>query len=178
MGGIFLFVGAEMGMNTFLASHMWLTHGMDIEGDAIRLGQGLFWLAEGAGRVLGTLALTWIPARRFFLGCTLAGLAGLSALILGNGAVAIAGVALCGMTFANIWPCLFSLTLAVAPHKGSELGGLTVMANVGGAILPFAMGFIADHSAVRWGFLVPVGAFLYLTALAVRELWAPRALRS
>ena len=168
--GIFLFVGSEMGMNTFLATHMWLSHGMGIEGDAIRFGQGLFWLAEGGGRLLGTLALNWIPVRGFFLGCSLAGLAGLGGLILGNGPVAIASVALCGMSFANIWPCLFSLTLEARPHRSAELGGLAVMANVGGAIIPGAMGFVADHSAVHWAFLVPICAFLYLTLLAVTLL--------
>ena len=167
LAGIFLFVGSEMGMNTYLASHLWLTHGMTIEGDAIRLGQGLFWVAEGVGRVLGAFALGWLETRTHFLICALAGLAGLLGLILGTGPVAVASVALCGMAFANIWPCLFALILAVVPGKGSELGGLTVMANVGGAIIPFLMGAVADQTAVRWGFLVPVIAFLYLTGLAV-----------
>ena len=166
MGGIFLFVGSEMGMNTFLASHMWLTHGLAIEGDAIRLGQGLFWLAEGAGRVVGALTLNWMDTRRFFLLCALAGLAGLGGLMLGNGTVAIASVVLCGMAFANIWPCLFALTLALDPDRASELGGLTVLANVGGAVLPLLMGALADHATVRWSFLIPLASFLYLTALA------------
>jgi len=166
MAGIFLFVGSEMGMNTFLASHMWLTHGLGIEGDAIRLGQGLFWLAEGVGRLLGALVLNWMDTRRFFLGCALTGLGALGGLMLGNGPVAIVSVALCGMTFANIWPCLFALTLALSPDRSSELGGLTVLANVGGAVLPFLMGLVADHGAVRWAFIVPAAAFIYLVVLA------------
>ena len=168
--GVFLFVGTEMGMNTYLATHMWLTHGMGIEGDAIRFGQGLFWLCEGVGRLLGTLVLTWMDNRRFFLACALAGLLGLGGLILGNQAVAIASVALCGLSFSNIWPCLFSLTLEARPHRAAEIGGLTVMANVGGAIIPAFMGIVADQSAVRWSFLVPVAAFLYLTVLALSQL--------
>ena len=170
LAGIFLFVGTEMGMNTFLATHMWLSHGLGIEGDAIRYGQGLFWLAEGVGRILGTLVLTWLDSRRFFLICALAGLAGLGGLILGNRLVAIGSVALCGMAFSNIWPCLFALTLEARPHRASELGGLTVMANVGGALLPGLMGLVADHSAVRWSFLVPVAAFSYLLILALSQV--------
>ena len=168
--GIFLFVGSEMGMNTYLASHMWLTHGLAIEGDAIRFGQGLFWLSEGVGRLLGTLVLTWLDSRRFFLICALAGLLGLGGLILGSRMVAIASVALCGLTFSNIWPCLFTLTLESRPHRPAEIGGLTVMANVGGAIIPGCMGLLADQSALRWSFLVPVAAFLYLAGLALSLL--------
>lgn len=168
--GVFLFVGAEMGMNTYLATHMWLTHGLAIEGDAIRFGQGLFWLSEGVGRMLGTLALTWVDNRWFFLGCALAGLLGLGGLMLGNRWVAIGSVALCGMSFSNIWPCLFALTLEARPHRASELGGLTVMANVGGAIIPGAMGLLADQTAVRWSFLVPAAAFIYLIGLALGQV--------
>jgi fucose permease len=167
IAGIFLFVGAEMGMNTFLATHMWLTYDMGVDGDAIRYGQGLFWLSQGVGRILGTLALTWLDNRRFFLGCTVAGLAGLGGLILGGKGVAVASVVLCGMSFSNIWPCLFSLTLESRPHRSAEIGGLAVMANVGGAIIPGLMGLVADLTAVRWGFLVPVGAFLYLLVLGL-----------
>jgi fucose permease len=165
--GIFLFVGSEMGMNTMLATHMWQTYGMSIEVDAIRYGQGLFWLSQGAGRLTGAFILNWVEPRRFFLCCALAGLAGLCGLIFGTRPVAVAAVALCGLSFSNIWPTLFSILLDSRPHLPSEIAGLAVMANFGGAILPLAMGLVTDLSAVRWCFLVPVGAFLYLTALAV-----------
>ena len=165
--GIFLFVGSEMGMNTMLATHMWQTYGLSIEVDAIRYGQGLFWLAQGAGRILGAVVLNWMEPRRFLLVCALLGLVGLSGLIFGGRSAAIAAVALCGLTFANIWPTLFALLLDSRPHLPSEIAGLAVMANFGGAVLPLAMGLVTDFSAVRWCFLVPVGAFLYLTGLAL-----------
>jgi fucose permease len=164
--GIFLFVGSEMGLNTWVASHMHRNHGLSIQVDAIRYGQGLFWLAEGAGRMLGALALTWIEPRRFFLLCALAGLAGVSGLAFGNRALAIGGVALCGISFSNIWPTLFALMVESRPRQASELAGLAVMANVGGALLPGLMGVITDISGVRWSFMVPLASFAFLTALA------------
>jgi fucose permease len=166
---IFLFSGSEMGMNNFLASHLWLTFGMGIRGEAITYGQGLFWVSQGVGRLLGALILTWMGVRRFLLLCALAGILGLVGLILGSRGVVIASVALCGMSFSNIWPCLFALTLDVRPQRSSEIAGLAVMANVGGALVPFLMGIVTDLSAVRWCFLVPLGAFLYVTGLARRS---------
>jgi len=168
--GIFLFVGSEMGMNTLLATHMWQTHGMSVKVDAIRYGQGLFWLAQGAGRVLGSIILSWTAPQRFFLGCVAAGLAGLAGLIFGGRSAAVASVALCGLSFSNIWPTLFAILLERRPHLPSEMAGLAVMANVGGAVIPLAMGLAADLSAVRWSFLVPLGAFLYLAFLALGEV--------
>jgi fucose permease len=170
--GIFLFVGSEMGMNTWLASHMWLTHGMGVEVDAIRYGQGLFWVSQGVGRILGSIVLTWLAPRRFFLLCALAGFGGLLGLIFGDRAVAISAVAVCGASFSNIWPTLFSIMLDSRPQRASELAGLTVMANLGGAVIPGFMGVLTDLTAVRWCFLVPVAAFLYLVALALHG-WRP-----
>ena len=169
--GIFLFVGSEMGLNTWIATHLWRNHGLSIQVDAIRYGQGLFWLAQGAGRILGTVILTWMPPRRFFLLCALGGLLGLAGVGLGGRPVAIAGVALCGLCFSNIWPTLFALLLESRPRQGAELAGLTVMANLGGAVIPGLMGLIADVGGVRWSFLVPAAAFTYLTGLA---LFPPR----
>ncbi len=168
--GIFLFVGSEMGMNTLLATHMWETYGMSIQVDAIRYGQGLFWLSQGVGRMLGSVILNWMEPRRFFLCCALAGLAGLAGLIFGDRTVAVGSVALCGLSFSNIWPTLFAILLDTRPHLPSEIAGLAVMANFGGAILPLAMGGIADLCGVRWSFLVPVAAFLYLTVMAFAGL--------
>ena len=164
--GIFLFVGSEMGLNTWLSVHLWLVHGMSIEVDAIRFGQGLFWAAQGVGRILGTILLTWVPARHFLFACALAGLGGLAGLMVGGRIVAVTAVALCGMSFANIWPTLFALLLESRPRQATELSGLTVMANAGGALLPALMGVIADRVAVTWCFLVPAATFLYLIVLA------------
>ncbi len=165
--GIFLFTGSEMGMNNFLASHLWLSFGMDIQGDAIRYGQGLFWVSQGAGRLLGALALTWMSTPRFLFLCALVGLTGLAGLVLGNRDVAVASVVLCGLSFSNIWPCLFSLSVESMPLRSAEIAGLAVMANVGGALLPFLMGKVTDLSAVRFAFLVPLAAFAYVAALAL-----------
>ena len=165
--GIFLFVGSEMGMNTLLATHMWETYGMSIQVDAIRYGQGLFWISQGVGRMHGSVILNWMEPRRFFLGCALAGLCGLAGLIFGDRTVAVGAVALCGLSFSNIWPTLFALLLDSRPHLPSEIAGLAVMANIGGAVLPLAMGLVTDLFAVRWSFLIPMAAFLYLTAMGL-----------
>lgn len=166
--GIFVFAGSEMGMNNFLASHLWLTFGMGIKGDAIKYGQGLFWISQGVGRLLGTVALNYMGTVTFLRLCVAAGLAGLVGLILGTKTVVVASVVLCGMAFSNVWPCLFALTLEIRPRQSSEIAGLAVMANVGGAVIPLLMGAVTDLSAVRWSFLVPVAAFGYLSWLVFR----------
>src|SRR5437588_5613282 len=109
--GIFLYVGAEVGLNSWLATLLARGFGLDLASSATRLGPGLFFIALAAGRLLGSAVLSFIGARRFFLISTLLGLAGLALLFPGSRPLALAGIACCGLGFANIWPLLFSLTV-------------------------------------------------------------------
>jgi FHS family L-fucose permease-like MFS transporter len=165
--GIFLYVGAEVGLNSWLATLLARDFGMDLGSSATRLGPGLFFIALAAGRLLGSGVLSFMGARRFFLVSALVGLAGLGLLLVGSRPLALAGIACCGLGFANIWPLVFSLTVESRPERSGALSGLMCMAIFGGAVMPAVMGLVADHAGVRLAFLVPLAAFAYLTLLAL-----------
>jgi FHS family L-fucose permease-like MFS transporter len=164
--GIFLYVGAEVGLNSWLATFLARSFGMDLASSATRLGPGLFFIALSAGRLLGSVVLNFVDARRFFRVSALLGLAGLGLLFLGERSAALSGIVLCGLGFANIWPLVFALTIEHRPERSGALSGLMCMAIFGGAALPALMGVAADRAGVRSAFLVPLACFAYLTALA------------
>ncbi len=164
--GIFLYVGAEVGLNSWLATLLSRSFGMDLAASATRLGPGLFFIALSTGRLLGSLVLSFLDPRRFFRLSALLGLAGLGLLLAGHRTAALSGIVLCGLGFANIWPLVFSLTIERRPERSGALSGLMCMAIFGGAALPALMGAAADRSGVRIAFLVPLACFVYLTALA------------
>ncbi len=165
--GIFLYVGAEVGLNSWLATLLARDFGMDLGSSATRLGPGLFFIALAAGRLLGSGVLSFIGARRFFLVSALLGLGGLALLFLGSRLLALAGIVCCGLGFANVWPLVFSLTVESRPERSGALSGLMCMAIFGGAVMPPLMGLVADHAGVRLAFLVPLAAFVYLALLAL-----------
>ena len=167
VAGIFLYVGAEVGLNSWLATHLSKTFGMDLASDATRLGPGLFFVCLSIGRLLGSAILGFTGARRFFLVSALLGLAGLLGLLFGSRQVAILGVAACGFGFANIWPLVFSLAVERRPERASELSGLMCMAIFGGAVVPPVMGLIGDRTTIGSSFAVPLASFLYLVFLAL-----------
>jgi MFS transporter, FHS family, L-fucose permease len=178
VAGIFLYVGAEVGLNSWLATHLARTYGMDLGSEATRLGPGLFFICLASGRFLGSLILTFLPARSFFLLTTLVSLAGILALLFGSGAAAVAGVAACGLGFANVWPLIFSLVVERSPGRAGELSGLMCTAIFGGAAVPPIMGFIGDRAGIRWSFLVPLASFAYLALLAAASRAARPVQRS
>ena len=171
--GIFLYVGAEVGLNSWLATYLSRNFGMDLGSSATRLGPGLFFVALSAGRLLGSAVLNFLDARRFLRLSALLGLAGLGLLFAGERAAALAGIVLCGLGFANIWPLVFALTIERQPERSGALSGLMCMAIFGGAALPAVMGLAADRGGLRVAFLVPLASFLYLTALAFLGRPAP-----
>jgi fucose permease len=166
VAGIFLYVGAEVGLNSWLATFLARRFGMDL-GAATRWGPGLFFIALAAGRLLGSVVLDFLDARRFFRVSTLVGLWGLSLLLAGGRDAALAGVILCGLGFANIWPLVFALTIERRPASSGALSGLMCMAIFGGAVLPAVMGLVADRAGVRAAFAVPIACFVYLAVLSL-----------
>jgi fucose permease len=113
--------------------------------------------------------------RKFFLVTCTASIAGLLGLFLTQPTVAVVSFFLAGLGFANIFPLVFSLAVENMPEHTNELSGLMVTAIVGGAILPPVMGYVADHSSVQFGFLVPLAAIIYISGVALLNLKAGQA---
>jgi FHS family L-fucose permease-like MFS transporter len=144
--GIFLYVGAEVGLSTWLGPRL---EGLGFEESRSKfLGPTLFFGALMVSAGLGA--------------------AGILGVLSGAPAVAIAGVVAAGLGFANIWPVLFSLTVEARPERSAELSGLMCMAIFGGAVLPPLMGRLNDTVGMTAAFLVPLASFVYLLALSLR----------
>jgi fucose permease len=163
--GIFLYVGSEVGLATWLSPR--LESLGYAEGRAKLLGPTLFFGGLTVGRLLGSGVLRLITPRAFFRLSAGLGVLGLLAVLSGVPALAVAGVAACGLGFANIWPVLFSLTVETRPERSAELSGLMCMAIFGGAVLPPLMGRLGDTAGLGVAFLVPLAAFAYLLALSM-----------
>ena len=169
--GIFLYVGAEVCMASFLEPHL-TALGLAAE-RANLLGPTLFFIGITAGRLLGSGVLGFLGAGTFFrLSAALGGL-GIVGVMAGGPTMAVAGVVACGLGFANIWPLLFALTVEREPGRSSELSGLMCMAISGGALLPLLMGKVADAVPLAVAFSVPLAAFVYLVVLSLRPSRRP-----
>lgn len=166
VAGIFLYVGAEVSVSAGIPLFLQERFGVDINRLGL-LGTGLFFTALTTGRFTGSVVLNWMSAPRFLLLSCVMGLAGLFGLFVPSVSVAVGGIFLAGLGFANIFPLIFSITIEHLPDRGNELSGLMITAIIGGAVLPPCMGWIADHTSVQVGFSVPILSILYITAIAV-----------
>ncbi len=162
--GMFLYVGAEVCMSTFLKPAL-TRFGLEAD-QAAFLGPTLFFGTLTLGRlVVGSVK---VNPRTFFRLSALLGLAGVILFMAGRKAPALAGVVLSGLGFANIWPMLFSMTVEERPERASELSGLMCMAISGGAIMPLLMGKLVDSGWNDFAFVVPSACFVYLFLLSLK----------
>lgn len=163
--GIFLYVGAEVCMGTFLKPAL-ASLGFTEEKSAL-LGPSLFFGCITIGRLVA--GVIKVNPRMFFRISAILGLAGVGLIMNGNPTLAVAGVVLGSLGFANIWPMLFSITVEEKPECASELSGLMCMAISGGAIVPLLMGKLRDSGMTSFSFIVPAACFAYLLLLSMKS---------
>ncbi|VGO18945.1 MFS transporter [Pontiella sulfatireligans] len=164
--GIFLYVGAEVCMARFLFPIL-KAMGMD-EVTAGKFGPALFFALLTVGRIVGGIILGKVKPRPAFRVSALLGAVGAGLLMTGNTSLAIAGVILGGLGFANIWPLLFSITVEERPERAGELSGLMCMAISGGALVPLLMGGLVDAGLNAISFVIPCVCFIYLFVLSLK----------
>jgi fucose permease len=157
---IFFYVGAEVSMSSQIP--ILLRENFGIEGFSLWVSWALFFLPIILGRFAGSLILSYMPAKKFFLLTTIISIIGIAAIFTSDEIITYLGVILVGLGFSNIFPLIFSITIEHMPQRSNELSGLMVTAIAGGAIVPLIMGQVADLSSVVSSFIVPLFCLIYI----------------
>lgn len=166
---IFLVVGVDVGFNS--NSGQFLMKHFGIEQTAAESGRSVYFFGRMLGTFLGAILLTRIQAPRFLTWTTALSIATVAILlVIPSRAVAWGLVFLTGLTVANIWPLIFSLTVGRFPERSSEISGLMIMAVSGGAPIPFLIGWISDMSNIVFGMSVLIVCLVYILAVSVYNL--------
>jgi fucose permease len=116
------------------------------------------------------------------LGCSIGAIAGLTILALApNVLIASAGIILCGLCYAPVFPTTAGTASTYFSRIfGTVFGMLMTLALLSGAVVPPAIGFVAQNHSVRAGIWLLVGiAVLFLITQGIfngyerRKLLAP-----
>lgn len=159
--GIFMIVGAEVGMNSNIANYLQNRFNLSLE--SASLGISLFFTAEMIGRFVGAVLLRFIKTRFFFRISTIMATVGIISLLLApNVWTARIAIFVVGLGAANIFPLIFSIAVAKLPSRVNEISGLMIMAVAGGAFIPPLMGFVSSAFGVLESFYVLFAVIIYL----------------
>jgi FHS family L-fucose permease-like MFS transporter len=87
--------------------------------------------------------------------------------MLSAGHVAMWSIILVGFFNSIMFPSIFTLGVAELGPLTGDGSGILIMAIVGGAIIPLAQGWIADHIGIHHAFFLPVICYLYILFFAL-----------
>lgn len=162
--GIFLYVGAEVAIGSFLINYFQLPAIGNMTARDAGFYVSLYWGGAMVGRFIGSAIL-----RRFSTGVVL-GIAAATACLLvlvsmlTFGHVAMVSIIAVGFFNSIMFPCIFTLGIANLGPLTGRGSSLLVAAIVGGAIIPVVQGKIADSSiGVHHAFVLPVLCYVYIS---------------
>ncbi|KAF0185258.1 MAG: sugar MFS transporter [Hyphomonadaceae bacterium] len=162
-----LYVGAEVSIGSIMINFLNQSEVLDIslEKAGFYLAN-VYWMGALAGRFIGSGLLTRIAAPRLLgLAAVIAALL-CATVMLTNGPVAACAALAVGFFNSIMFPTIFTITLDRAGIARSATSGLLCVAIAGGAILPFAVGLIADRMTLSVSFIAPMIAYAAIAMFA------------
>ena len=168
MVGIFVYVGAEVSIGSFLINYLSQPEIGNFSELLAAKYVTYYWGGAMVGRFVGSAILQKVKTG------TLLGIFALVAALLvcttmlTSGGVAVWSVILVGFFNSIMFPSIFTLGIAKLGPLTGDGSGLLIMAIVGGAILPVVQGAIADKIGIHHAFLLPVLCYLYIVYYAFR----------
>jgi FHS family L-fucose permease-like MFS transporter len=170
--GIFLYVGAEVSIGSFLVNYFGLPQIMSLDQQTAAKFVGFYWGGAMVGRFIGSAVLQRVSTG-LVLGCA-AVVAGLLVVtsMLTHGPTAMWAILAVGLFNSVMFPNIFTIGLWNLGALTSKGSGLLVMSILGGALLPLLEGHVADRIGVQHAFFIPVLCYVFIASFgfAARNL--------
>lgn len=159
---IFFYVGAEVSIGSFLVNYLSLPNiGGFSEKEATQY-VSLYWTMAMVGRFAGSALLVRVSPRKLLALFALVNV-GLLALTMGSeGKLALYSVVATGLFNSIMFPTIFALGIERLGPLTNKASSLLIMAIVGGALVPFVQGLLADRIGVHHSFVLPLLCYGYV----------------
>lgn len=98
-------------------------------------------------------------------------LTGILALVLGmttDGMLSVYAFTSVGLFCSTLWPCIFALAVNGLGKHTNEGSSMLIMMIMGGGVISWLQGYIADLTSIHTSYIVGVVCFAYLAFYAVR----------
>jgi FHS family L-fucose permease-like MFS transporter len=164
---IFLYVGAEVAIGSIIVNYL-------MQSDVMGLGQRsagahvpIYWGLAMIGRFIGAALMRTISPGKLLAaaGCAVLALLLISATVSGE----VSGWALLAIGLFNsiMFPTIFALASEGLGSRAPDGSGIIATAIVGGAIVPLALGAVADVAGLKIALAVPAVCYLVIAGYGV-----------
>ena len=179
--GIFLYVGAEVGVSSYIITFMSNVHGVSNtdsfwnEGSLMysafpskaALVVGLFWLFQAFGRLIISPLMKHLGEKRIFVFHSLGTVVALIVAILGDTNTSLIAFALVGYFTCAAFTAIFSAVINSFNENHGTISGILGTAIVGGAIIGWLVGSTGQLLNMKWGMVINLLAFGYVFYLSI-----------
>jgi FHS family L-fucose permease-like MFS transporter len=160
--GIFLYVGAEVAIGSFLVNYMSEPQIAGLTESAAGRYLAFYWGGAMVGRFIGSALLQKQKPGRVLAFNAACVVLLLVLAMLTKGAFAMWSVLAVGLFNSIMFPTIFTLAIERLGKRTGEGSGVLCMGIVGGALIPLLMGYSADRIGVHHSFYVPALCYAYI----------------
>lgn len=166
---IFLYVGAEVSIGSAMTNFLHEPDMLNIPMEEAGKMVGYYWGGAMVGRLVGSILLFVVKQRAPWLLALFAlGAATLCVIVSQTHGSTAAYLALSiGLFNSIMFPVIFTATLERSTAAPAATSGLLCLAIVGGAVLPYVFGSIADAAGLHAAYFLPAVAYLLIVVFAV-----------
>jgi FHS family L-fucose permease-like MFS transporter len=165
--GIFFYVGAEVSIGSAMVNYLAMPDIGHISEQQAAYYTSFYWGGAMVGRFLGSWLMAFLSPRKL-----LSVFAVINALLVlttmsTHGNVAMFSIIIIGLFNSIMFPTIFALGIERLGPMTSKASSLLIMAIVGGAVIPYLLGVLADHIGLQHAFVLPLLCYAYIVFYGV-----------
>lgn len=166
--GIFVYVGGEVSIGSFLVSFLGES---DVASLAPATAAGyvsFYWGGAMVGRFIGFAVMRKVSPGKTLAFNAACAIALILTAIFSQGALAMWAILAVGLFNSIMFPTIFSMALHRLGKLTGHASGVLCMAIVGGALVPFLQGYLADSIGLHLSFFVPAMCYVFILYYGVK----------
>ncbi|WMW80633.1 sugar MFS transporter [Undibacterium cyanobacteriorum] len=160
--GIFLYVGGEVSIGSFLINFLGEANIAALSAADAAHYVSYYWGGAMVGRFIGFAVMRSVSPGKALAFNAAASIVLILTAIFGHGSLAMWAIIAVGLCNSIMFPTIFSMALHKLGALTGQGSGVLCMAIVGGALVPFAQGYLADQIGLQMSFYIPVVCYAYI----------------
>ena len=166
--GIFMYVGAEVAIGSFLVSFLAQENIAGLKENVAAHYITYYFGGAMVGRFIGAAVMQKLPADKVLgFNATMAIILVIIAMST-SGQLAMWSILLVGLFNSIMFPTIFSLALNGLGKHTAQGSGILCLAIVGGAIVPLLQGALADSVGVQLSYVLPILCYIFIVFYGLR----------
>lgn len=165
--GIFFYVGAEVSLGSFMVNYLSMPQIGHMSEQQAAHYVSFYWGGAMIGRFIGSALMARFSPRKLLALFAAINAALVLTTMLGSGEVSVVSIIAIGLFNSIMFPTIFALGIERLGPMTSKASSLLIMAIVGGALIPYVEGVLADRIGLQHAFFLPLLCYLYIVFYGV-----------